>query len=148
MTKTLFDHLNAIYQDQRIDYYDLLDESDRKTFNIYMINRFISMNPDYIPVVNEIQQYWENIKSREVYLFYSQLLPKKKQFNKYIKSSTESPEYEDWVIDILKLHFQVSKFEALDYLRIYYLSPSHKEQLKELLESYGVDPKLIKKAKL
>lgn len=145
--KTLFEHLNAIYQNQRVDYYDSLDDSDKKSFNVYMINRFISMNSNFLPVVNEIQQYWGCIKAREVYLFYSQLLPKGKQFNKYIKASNEE-EYDDWVVNLVKKHYSISEKEATDYLRIYYSTHNNKADLRELLESYGSDSKKLKKAGL
>ena len=64
MAKTLFDHLSHICEKQNLNYYDTLDEVDKKTFSIYMINRFLSMNIDYLPVVNEIQQYWDQLTPR------------------------------------------------------------------------------------
>src|SRR5690606_27071652 len=106
----VFDHDNAIYTDQRRNYFDDLDEEDQKTFNNYMVNRIISMNPDYIPIVNEFQRFYGELRPREVYLFYSQLLPKKKQFNKYIKGKKEI-RYEDWLIDILVTYYNISKSE-------------------------------------
>ena len=148
MTKTLFDHLNQIFEKQKITYFDELEESDRKTYNVYMINRFISMNVDYLPVVNALQQYWDQIGPRESYIFYSQSLPAKKQFNKYIKSTKEASDYEQWVLDLVAKHYSVSLSEAEDYLRIYYGSPSGKEDLKNLLMGYGVDIKKLRKAHL
>lgn len=146
--KTLFDHLNHIFEKQSIDYFDNLDESDRKTYNIYMVNRFISMNADYLPVVNELQQYWGQIGPRESYLFFSQALPKKKQFNKYIKSSAEHEEYEPWLLELIANHYSVSLSEAEDYLRIYYSTANNREELKELVLGYGIDEKKRKKARL
>jgi hypothetical protein len=147
MSKTLFDHINQIYVKQDIGYFDNLEEEDRKTYSIYMINRFISMNMDYLPVVNEIQQYWCQIGPRESYLYYSQCLPSKKQFNKYIKGSQEDS-FEKWVVEIVAKHFDVSKADAIDYLLIYYSSREGKEQLRSLLEGYGIDSKRLRKAKV
>ena len=146
--KTLFDHLNQIFDKQKVTYFDELDESDQKTYSIYMINRFVSMNPDYLPVVNEIQQYWGQVGPRESYLFLSQFLPQKKQFNKYIKSQKEKSDYEEWVLELVAKHFSISTTEAYDYLHIYYGSLSGKEELRMLLEGYGIDPKKIRKAHL
>jgi len=145
---TLFQHLNAIYEKQDKDYWDNLEDADRKTFSVYMINRFVSMNPDYLPVANEIQQYWGQVGPREVYLLYSQILPKKRQFNKYIKGSKDSFQYENWIRERIAQHYQVSETEAEKYLQILYLSTEGKTYLRELLEGYGAGPKQLKKAGL
>jgi len=141
--KGLFDHIEAIYTNQRSDYFDTLTEADKKSYSNYMVNRFISMNPHQVPFVNEIQKY--NLDSKLHYLFYSQVLPKGKQFNKYIKK-TKEVKYEDWLIDIITKHFSVSVVEAEEYLEIYY--KQNKSALKMLCEAYGVDSKKLKKAKL
>lgn len=141
--KGLFEHIDAIYTNQRSDYFDTLTEADKKSYSNYMVNRFISMNPHQVPFVNEIQKY--NLDSKLHYLFYSQVLPKGKQFNKYIKK-TKEVKYEDWLIDIVTKHFSVSVVEAEEYLEIYY--KQNKSALKMLCEAYGVDSKKLKKAKL
>ena len=141
--KVLFEHIDAIYTNQRSDYFDTLTDADKKSYSNYMVNRFISMNPHQVPFVNEIQKY--NLDSKLHYLFYSQVLPKGKQFNKYIKK-TKEVKYEDWLIDIIIKHFSVSVVEAEEYLEIYY--KQNKSALKMLCEAYGVDSKKLKKAKL
>ena len=146
--KTLFDHLSHIFEKQNINYFDMLDDVDKKTYNVYMISRFVSMNVDYLPIANELQQYWNQIGPRESYLFFSQALPKKKQFNKYIKSSTEHENYEGWLLSLIARHFEISLTEADDYLKLYYSSSKNKEELKKLLVGYGIDENKIKKARL
>lgn len=147
MTKTLFDHINAIYTDQSLDYFDKLDESDRKTFSVYMVNRFLSMNRHQIPVVNEFQKYWSETGPREAYLFYSQALPKGKQFNKYVKGAKEE-KYEPWLVELVGRYFSVSKKDALDYLDIFYATDAGKADLRSICEMFAVEPKKIKKVKL
>ena len=41
-TKSLFDHVDAIYTNQKIDYFGTLTEADKKSYNNYMVNRFDS----------------------------------------------------------------------------------------------------------
>jgi hypothetical protein len=125
----------------------MLSEADKKTFLPYMINRGISMNPDFIPVVNEVQKYWNEIGPRELYLVYSQIIPKGNYFNKYIKATKEQ-EYEFWLICRVAEHFGISRRKAVDALRIYYASNEGKVALRKICEDYATDPKLIKKAKL
>ena len=145
MSKTLFDHINNIYQNQSPTYYDELTDGDRKSYSTYMVNRFISMNMNYVELVNEIQKY--PIENRESYLFYSQILPKGRQFNKYIKP-TKTDSHEKWVLELVSNHFQVSLREAETYLEIFYMTKDGKQELREICESYGVNPKEIKKLKL
>lgn len=143
--KTVFDHLSVIYENQNINYWDNLSSSDKKTYNSYLINRFISMNRDYVEVVNEIQKY--PIENRESYLFYSQILPKGRQFNKYIKAA-KADSYEKWALELVSKYFQVSLREAYTYMEIFYMSKEGKEELREICENYGINPKEIKKLKI
>lgn len=146
MSVTLFEHLNTIFNNQNPKYFDELSDEDKKTFSVWMINRFVSMNSSYLPVVNEIQQYWEYVSPREVYLFYSQILPRAKQYNKYVKSSKEQDKYEEWLIDLLKKHWQLSKMEVIDALHILYLTKDGKNHIRQICEGFGIESKLIKKA--
>jgi hypothetical protein len=145
--KTPFDHINAIFTSQKIGYYDELSEADRKTFTPYVINMGISMNPDFLLYVNEVNKYWDQMGPREVYLFYSQLLPKGKQFNKWIKGK-KVEDYEPWLVELVAQHFRVSKDEAISYLRVFYKSDKGRQELRSILEGYGLESKKIKRAKL
>jgi hypothetical protein len=145
--KTLFDHVNAIFVDKSIDYLENLEESERKTYSQYMVNRVLSMNPAYIEIVNEFQSFYEYTNNRDSYLFYSQLLPKGKQFNKYIKSSKKS-NFDPWIIGCIAKYYDVSYEESKYYFDLLMLTDEGKNNLKEILEFYGTDSKIIKKAKL
>jgi hypothetical protein len=145
--KTPFDHINAIYNNQRIDYFDTLSDVDKKTFNTYVINMGISMNPDFLPLVNEVNKYWGQLSPRAVYLFYSQMIPKGKYFNKWVKSSKDI-EYEPWLIELLVKYFEVSEAEVKTYLTHFYKTDDGRDELKSILEGLGVDAKKLKKVKL
>ena len=57
--KTIFDHLKAITQQKHDpEYFQKLSERDKKTFDVYMINRYLSMHPEYewIVIINEYQK--------------------------------------------------------------------------------------------
>lgn len=143
MAKTLFDHINEIYQSQKKNYFSTLDDGEKRTYSAYMVNRFLSMNIHQLPVVNEIQKY--TIPNEAHYLFYATMLPRGKQYNKYVKAAKET-KYEDWLVDLVAKYYCVSQVEATFYLDIYYRDD--KPALRSLCEKYGVDPKVIKKAKL
>lgn len=142
----LFDFLNAIQQDQSTEFFDNLSDGDKKQYKYskYMIHRFLSMNVHYSPIVNAVQRF-TSVPERAHYLFLTNLIPRKKQFNKYIKSKKEA-KYESWLIDLLAKHYSVSKKEAVDYLEIFY--KQNKSELVRICEMYGIERKQIKKAGL
>lgn len=141
--KGLFDHIDAIYTNQQPNYFDTLSEADKKSYSNYMVNKFLSMNVHQVPYVNELQKY--TLTPELHYAFFSRIIPKGKQFNKYIKK-TKDVKYEEWLVNIVVKHYNVSVVEAEEYLQIYY--KHDKAALRKLCEAYGVDSKLIKKVKL
>ena len=70
-------------------FYDDLSEEEKKKYKYsrYMIHRFVGMNPNYLPIVNEIQKYTE-LPDRSHYQFLVSLIPKDRQFYKYIITVT------------------------------------------------------------
>jgi DNA repair protein RadC len=143
-SKTMFDHLNAIYTDKSVEYFDGLTEKDLKTYNQYILNRFMSMNPMQAVFVDEIQQFGA-IPDRAHYQYFADALPMGKRYDKYVKPS-KKVEYKEWIIEMVSKHYEVSKKEAVNYLDIYY--QQNKNALKELCEFYGKTDKEIKELKL
>src|ERR1035441_5859397 len=109
--KTVFSHIDAIYGNQRIDYYDNLSDEDKKSFNIYVITMGIGTIPDFIPLANEVNKYWGQLDARSVYLFYSQIIPRGKYWGKWIKGKKEDI-YEKWLVELVAKHFECSKADA------------------------------------
>lgn len=143
MEKTLFNHVDAIYVDQRLDYFATLSGADRKTYSPYMVNRFISMNPHQLPLVDEIQKY--TIPQETHYLFYATTVPRGKQFNKYIKNRKDI-KHEPWLVELVAKHYGVSRLEAVTYINLFL--EKDKEALKNICRKYGIEESVIKKAKL
>lgn len=108
----LFDWLNEITTTKRP--WNTFTDEDKLEFNVYMINRFISMNSSYIDVVNLIQRY-PDCPKKKVYQFYCELLPKQKTFFKYTKSSIKNdPE----TIKAIAEYYKCSTREAKEYINI------------------------------
>lgn len=142
-TKGLFDHVDALYTNQSPDYFTSLSDADKKSYNNYMVNKFLSMNPHQLPFVNELQKY--TITPELHYAFFSRVLQKGRQFNKYIKGKKEN-DYETWLVDLVREHYAVSTAEATDYIEIFY--KHNKGELRTLCQMYGKTEKEVKKAKL
>ena len=147
MAKGLFDHIKAITNEQDPKYWESLEESDRKTWSNYLILRFLSMKPEWIELISDIQAYIQEAPPKAMYLCLIGLIPKTRAFLKYMKP-VSSEKYEDWIIELVARQYEVSKSEAEDYLKILYETTSGKMHIKEIAENYGTDPKQITKLKL
>ena len=145
--KKLFDHLNAITAEQDPKYFDKLSEEDLKSWSNFMINRFLSMKPEWIELIADIQPYIQEAPPKAMYLCLIGLIPKTRAFLKYMKPAS-SEKYEDWIIELVARQYEVSLTEAEDYLKILYETTSGKLHIKEIAENYGTDPKQITKLKL
>ena len=135
---TIFDHLSNI-TDKKTPW-ERLSAEDRKAFVPYLINRWLSMSPDFIEIVNEFQHLTIGIlSSAETYKLYLDVLPKKKVYSKYIKSK-KAAKYNSDLLELLSKHFMVSELEIQDYLDIL-----TKEQIKEIIKQYGKTDKEVDK---
>lgn len=143
--KGLFDHVTHITQKQTKGYWDSLNETEKKQWSNYMIHRFLSMKMEYVDVVNEIQRY--NLKPKDLYKLYTNVLPKKKEWLRYVKGK-KTMKYEKWVVEIVAKHYESSLSEAREYLDVFYSTEQNKANLKTILQKYGSDPKEIRKLNL
>ena len=115
-------------------------EDEQKKFSPFIINRWLSMDKDFIEIVNYFQKYSiGTLEPREVYKWYCDMLTRGKRFNKYIKGKKDK-KYNTELIDIMVQHFECSKSQVKDYLDLI-----HKDELMEILEKYGMNEKTIKR---
>tara|TARA_B100000073_G_scaffold326507_1_gene311260 strand:- start:111 stop:554 length:444 start_codon:yes stop_codon:yes gene_type:complete len=143
--KSLFDHITHITQKQTKNYWENLNDADRKTWSNYMIHRFLSMKMEYVDIVNELQRY--NLKPKELYKLYTGILPKKKEWLRYVKGK-KTMKYQKWLLEIVAKYYESSINEAHEYLDVFYATEQGKANLKTILQKYGVEPKEIKKLNL
>ena len=134
--KSLFDHIIHITSKQTKGYWDSLNDREKKQWSNYMINRFLSMKMEWTDFVNEIQKL--KLDSYQLYVVYSSILPKGKQYLKYIKKK-KGTIYSKQVIQTFSEYFQISQSESEDYLNL--LS---KKQIRELVSKYGYANKELK----
>jgi hypothetical protein len=86
-------------------------------WNNWMINRFLSMNQDYIEVVNIVQKNTWQMKGEYLYNLYRDIIPKQYVYLKYVKSNTKQ-EYSIEEIEAVQQYFEVSKKEAKEYINM------------------------------
>ena len=135
---TIFDWINEILVSKK--HWNDFTKDEQKKFSPFIINRWLSMDKDFLEIVNFFQKYSiGTLEPREVYKWYCDMLPKGKRFNKYIKGKKDK-KYNTELIDIMVMHFECSKLQVKDYLELI-----HKNELIEILEKYGMNEKTIKR---
>jgi hypothetical protein len=124
---TMWDHLANI-TDNKGDY--LGDEN----WNIFMINRFLSMDKDYCEVVDALQKnlrYGSYIPPETMYKVLRDIIPKQKKYLKYTKA--ENPKkYEADELAIVAEYYEISQKQAKAYVDLL-----DKKQIKELIKQYN-----------
>ena len=143
--KSLFDHVRQVTSVQNPNYWDEISEEDKKSWSNYMVNRFLSMKMDWIEVVNEFQKY--NLKPKELYKLYINVLPKGIQWVRYVKGENDMS-HPNWLVNIIVNHEKVSKKEAIEMIEMWYLTEGGMLELGEICRKWGVEEKKIKQAGL
>ena len=129
-----FDHIKNLHTKKR-RWKDFNDE-EKKSFNIFIINKGLSMNPNYLGIVNMVQNFTglnQILSQKEVFNIYFKLLPNKFRFYKWIKGTKNKKDKEK--AEYLAMHFKVSTREAYDYLQIL-----DKKTINKILKNYKNEP--------
>ena len=127
---TIIDWINQVLVHKK--HWDEFTEDEQKKFSPFIINRWLSMDVEFIEIVNYFQKYAiGTLEPREVYKWYCDILPKGKRFNKYIKNKSNK-KYDNKLINIISKHFEVSKKEINIYMSLL-----NKKEIKEILKMYG-----------
>jgi hypothetical protein len=121
----LFDHLNNLTVN-KVEY-DSDNDEQVKTYQPYMINRFISMSELYLPIVNQINKC-HNLPKEAHYTYFNTTLPKRRQYFKYVKKKVEISEEDR---NLLCKYYKVGPRQVDEYINI--LTP---EQIKIVVNKY------------
>lgn len=135
--KTLIEHVKHIINNSDSHYYDNLSAMDKKTYSVFMIHRFLSMNMNWIEVVNEIQKYSTQLKQRGTHKVYDEIIPKGNIFLKYVKP-TQEKRYNKEVLEIIKKYFEVGEQTAKEYYHLFMQDKKSKHSLLNIVKLYGI----------
>ena len=128
-----FDHIKNLHTKEVK--WESLNEEDRKSFSVYIINRGLSMNPNYLEIVNTVQTYMDDPEI--FYKFYYHSLPQKWRFYKWIKGKKEQNKE---LLQKIAEYYKISQREAQDYLEVL-----DKDCILDILSKFGLDKKETKK---
>lgn len=113
-----------------------LTEEEQKLFNVYMLNRWLTMSEDLglTDSINILQKYTlGRMEKKHVYMLYYHFLEEQRINLRYIKVSKEIPEKE---LNLLIKHFKLSRRECEDYYNILIDTEAGRKVLEELKENY------------
>ena len=112
-------------------------QEDWDGWNSYMVHRFLSMNMNYIDIVNFVQNINPQNK-KEIYTIYREMIPKRKVWNKYIKNQNKKDTTE--LSKIIANKLLVGNNEASTYIPLL-----GKDGVIEILNDLGYEKKEITK---
>ena len=122
---------------------NIYTEADWKAYNIYMVNRWLSMNSDVTEIINFIQKYY-SLDKKIHYKMLSDILPKQKLFTKYVKGK-KVDKYNTELVNIIAKHYEVSRKEAKLRIDMHKHFSHGIETLSDILRGYGKNEKEIKR---
>ena len=132
---TVFDWLNEITV-KKTPPNDFTQEN-WDDWNSYMVERLLSMNINYIDIVNFVQNINPQNK-KEIYTIYREMIPKRKVWNKYIKNQNKKDSKE--IAKIIANKLSIGSDEANSYIPML-----GKEGITEVLSDLGYEKKEITK---
>lgn len=144
-SKNLFDHLRELTEGTDEHYWTDLTGGEKVEFQPFIVNRFLSMNVDWIDLVDDLQRYTIGILPKNlVFALYHEILPKGRVYLKYVKGKSKAT-IPDALETMLMRYFECSPKEMREHFDLLMRSEQGKTFLVELMQAYGTQEKELKK---
>lgn len=130
---TIIDFINYLTVEKRK--WEDLTEEDKKAFQPFILNRFLSMDLYMCEAINQLQQYTIGMEKDKVWRVYYELLPKQKFYLKYIKAKDLEgiPEKD---IQLLQKYFKIDENNSIDYFKVLNRTESGKKELELIKHAF------------
>jgi len=139
--KTLFDHVNQIRNVKNQEYFKGLSDQDKKSFNHYMICRFLSMDSRCIYEASYLSKIFDKMDSESFYkVCCALILPTK--FTPYIKSKNKK--FHSRLLELVGKKYEISTTTSNEYCEML-ISSGHEEELRQICSNFGLTEKEIDK---
>ena len=150
MAQSLFDHVSAIRK-KNVDpktYWENLDEESKKSFNTYMVHRFLSMHPDLNDLVASIEHLSTMIEDKHSFRLLYDIIPEH-GYTEYIKSDEtyNASGWPDWMIEFLADYYECSTREAREYAVTIMQTKENRKRGYKLFRGHGFSEKDMKEVK-
>ena len=133
---SIFDYISWLTNEKKT--WEQLSYEDKKNFNVFIVNRFLSMDLYLCEAINDMQEYTLSMDKAIVWKIYSSILPKQKLYLKYIKSELIEGINEKDIFYFVK-HFNCTEKQAVEYLQLL-----KKKNLEESIEEIKTNYKYEK----
>lgn len=137
-----FQHLENIFT-KKYKWVDFTNKSKR-AFEPYMIHRLISMDPEYVELINELQLLSKGLDKGETHSLLLNIIPQtQRSYVKSIKNQTHikwNPE----LIKIISTYFKCSQRESIYHLDTYEKTKTF-NVVEDILKMYSKSESEIKK---
>jgi len=140
-TKTIFNILGDLTFKKTSP--DTYSESNWKSYNTYMVNKWLSMNSVVTEIINFTQKYY-SLDKKIHYKMLSDILPKQKLFSKYVKGKKVG-KYNPELVTCVANHYEISRKEAKERIEMYMHFSHGMQSLADMLRMYGKTEKEIKR---
>lgn len=141
-SKSLFDHVNQIRNVKNPNYFQKLSEQDKKSFNHYMICRFLSMDPNSINESSYLTKIFDKMDSESFYKVACAVI-KSVKFTPYIKSKNKK--FNKELLEFVSRKYEVSKSDSNEYCEILSSTDTGIQELHNICSGYGLSEKEIGK---
>jgi len=115
---TLFIFLKQITETKDKNFIDNLPEEKRKALNPFIINLWLSMNENLLPLASYLNKYVFNMDLRKYYHICRTIIPKHKAWFQWLKYEKKKKDgsYPKWLIELIVREYEfISKKEAKEY---------------------------------
>lgn len=140
---SIFDVLGFMTENKKK--WEDLSTEHQKECGQYMINRWLSMDRNLLPLVAAVQEYITGrISPRDTYKLYHGLLPQSRFYLRYV-SGKKATGVDSGLVQLLVNHLKCSTVEAEEYIATLAKTATGKSDLEEFMVAYAVEPKQIQK---
>lgn len=142
-TKSLWDHVKQVKQYKKNSWWSTLDKHEKSNWSTFMVNRALSMNPDWCSLINEFQHLTMEMPDKAVHDLYVEIIPQDRRFYPYVKKKkgASKDEPSDWMIEYLQDYYECSEDEAKMYYSIFTKNETSKEGLSGIMNMYPLTDK-------
>jgi hypothetical protein len=131
----LFDHVKHIRTVQDPNYYNNLSDSDRKSFNHFMILQVLSMDPQQLDVVSKyLYPFFDIIPSSQFYKLLISFIPKDSTYYPWIGHKNK---YNEELVKLVALRFEISTQHSEEYINILFLTKEGIDSLAYICRGFG-----------
>lgn len=130
----LFDHINHIKYNQRSDYFSELNKEGKKSFDKFMIIKFLSMDMKLINIMNYVNQYQGMWSEEEIYKIIISLVPINDYDTQWLKRKKGKKDTES--IKYIQKLYNCTPTQAYEYSKIL-----NKNEIDCIVRSFGIERK-------